>query len=555
MSSENDHYVVESATTPQDNEALFKSKRYVYSVDSNSSGGQFGQEIQFDLGSLGSQGDWTFLAEAQIEIPVFTTIASNDAIFATSGAATFNKDLTILKNGSHHFVHQASLNINGRTIQDFQNFQNISTHADMMTTWSQEELNKYSSTLHMSKALEDYTDFENTATANILNANGVNLSDTSKNPSALERKLTQCNVSTGIASVIGQSSGAGKSLVQTTVAGAAITAGSIVAGAYVYVKYDTITVRLKDIVPAVKSLPPLRNIRGYLYVKVNAIEAKFVTVGSASGLISGLTVTSTAGSSSPVQLLQTGGTLPSILSSGTASAAGSWTLRCGPLGANPSSSLTTPQAAHVNARLVCSKYEANPAVDAALSMKKQFTVWERRTNRVTLAPQTGNTFNINAGVPNPRFVRVYPFFAGEGTSGVSAFPDSYNPFISLVSSEGSTTSPLAQLTNFNVYVANKACFQDPQNFDYENFTYEIAKLGMQGGMDSQLGSGLINSYLWEHFYRYYCADVSRRLDSEDGNLKSIQVQATNATKMIMDLLVDTFSERVYTIDTALCQFI
>lgn len=555
MSSESDHYMVESATTPQDNEALFKSKRHVYSVDSNSSGGQFGQEIQFDLGNLGSQGDWTLLSEAQVQIPVFTTIASNDAIFATSGAATFNPDLTILKNGSHHFVHQASLNINGRTIQDFQNFQNISTHADMMTTWSQEELNKYSSTLHMSKSLEDYSNFENTTTANILNANGVNLSDTSKNPSALERKLTQCNVSTGIASVIGQSSGAGKSLVQTTTAAGAITAGTIAAGAYVYVKYDTITVRLKDIVPAVKSLPPLRNIRGYLYIKVNAIEAKFVTAASASGLISALTVTSTAGSSTPVQILQTGGTLPSILSSGTASAAGSWSLRCGPLGSNPSSTLTSPQAAHVNARLVCSKYEANPAVDAALSMKKQFTVWERRTNRVTLTPQTGNTFNINAGVPNPRFVRVYPFFAGEGTTGISAFPDSYNPFMSLVSSEGAMTSPLAQLTNFNVYVGNKAVFQDPQNFDYENFMYEVSKLGMQGGMDSQLGSGLLNSYLWEHFYRYYCADVSRRLDSEDGNLKSIQVQATNATKMIMDLLVDTFSERVYTIDTALCQFI
>lgn len=551
MSSESDQYVVEMATSPQDNEALFKSKRWVYSVDSNSNGGQFGQEIQFDLGSLGSQGDWTLLSEAQIDFNVMTTISSDNALFATTAAtATFNKDLTILKNGSHHLIHSAALSINGKQIQDFQNYQNISTHADMVTNFSQEELSKYSSTLHMSKVLEDYTDFENTTPGTVITALGMNIADTTKNASALERKLAQCNSSTGLSAVLGNSTGAGHSLVQTATVGASgFTAGSIIAGQYVYVKTDTITVRLKDICPAVKNLPPLKNIRGYLYIKVNAIEAKLTSAGSTSAAWTLTSINSTAGSSCPVQLIS-----GNLLSAGVATAAGAWTLRCGPLGANPSSTLTAPQAAHVNARLICPKYEANPAVDAALSMKKTFTVWERRSNRVTLAPQQGNTFNINAGVPNPRFVRVYPFYTGTGTASTS-LPATYNPFMSIVSSEGATTSPMAQLTNFNVYVGNKAVFQDPQNFDYENFMYEVSKLGLNGGMDSEAGSGLINSYLWEHFYRYYCADVSRRLSSEDGNMKSIQVQATNGSKCLLDLLVDTFSERQYTIDTALCQFV
>lgn len=551
MSSESDQYVVEMATSPQDNEALFKSKKWVYSVDSNSNGGQFGQEIQYDLGVLGAQSDWTLLKEAQLDIPVFTTISSDNALFATTAAiATFNKDLTILKNGSHHFVHAVALNINGKQIQDFQNYQNISTHADMMTTFSQEELNKYSSTLHMSKVPEDYTDFENTSAATVLTANGMNITDTTKNASALERKNTQCNNASGLTSVIGNQTNTGHSVVQTATVGASgFTAGSIVAGQHVYVKVDTITVRLKDICPAVNNLPPIKNIRGYLYIKVNAIEAKLTSAGSTSAAWTLTSIGSTAGSSCPVQLIS-----PNLLSAGVANAAGAWTLRCGPLGANPSNTLTIPQACHVNARLICPKYEANPAVDAALSMKKTFTVWERRTNRVSLAPQQGNTFNINAGVPNPRFVRCYPFFVGTGTASTN-IPASYNPFMSIVSSEGATTSPLAQLTNFNVYVGNKAVFQDPQNFDYENFCYEVSKLGINGGMDSTMGSGLLNSYLWEHFYRYYCADVSRRLSSEDGNMKSIQVQANNGSKMALDILVDTFSERQYTIDTALCQFV
>ena len=199
MSSESDQYVVEMATSPQDNEALFKSKKWVYSVDSNSNGGQFGQEIQFDLGALGSQSDWINLPEAQMDFNVMTTISSDNALFATTAAiATFNKDLTILKNGSHHLIHSAALSINGRQLQDFQNYQNISTHADMMTTFSQEELIKYGSTLHMSKVPEDYTDFENTPAGTVLTALGMNIADTTKNASTLERKLAQCNSSGGL---------------------------------------------------------------------------------------------------------------------------------------------------------------------------------------------------------------------------------------------------------------------------------------------------------------------------------------------------------------------
>lgn len=561
MSSESDKYMVEMATMPQDNEALFKSKRWVYAVDSNSSGGNFGTELQFDLGVIGSQSDWTHLVESQVQVPVFTTLASNDASFSTSAGATFNKDLTILKNGSHHFVNSVILNINGKMISDGQNYQNVSTHADMVTTFSQEELNKFSSTLHMSKSMEDYPDFENATVANIVNANGFTINDTTsannKNPSAIERKYTQCNSSTGIASVIGNQTNTGHSVVQTHTSAGAITAGTIIAGQYVYVKYDTITIRLKDICPAVKNIPPLKNIRGYLYIKINAIEAKLTSANSGTGALSLTSIISTAGSSCPVQMLTTStGALPNVLSAGTATATGSWTLRCGPLGANPSSSLTTPQACHVNARLITAKYEANPAVDSALSMKKTFTVLERKSVRAQLAPQQGNTFNINAGVPNPRFVRVYPFFSGIGNaSGLTGLPASYDPFMSITSSEGATTSPLAQLTNFNVYVGNKAVFQDPQNYDYENFTYEVSKLGINGGSDSQVSSGLINSYLWEKWYRYYCANVAYRMPSEDGNLKSIQVQATNGTKCNMNMIVDVFCERQYTIDTALCQFV
>ena len=556
MSSEGDQYVVEQATSPQNNEALMKSKKYVYSVDSNSNGGQFGQEIQFNLGTLGSQGDWTFLEEYQVEIPVFTTIRSTDAVFATTAAAySFNKDLTILKNGSHHFVQQSALSINGKMIQDFQSNLNVSTHADMMTSFSQEEMNKWGATLHMSKMPEDYDNFENIGTDTIFTAKGVSILSTSLNPSTKERLYTQCVGSGGLTKLCGNSDSAGHSIVQVK-SDATATACAVSSGEYVYVKSDTITIRLKDIVPAVKNLPPVKNIRGVLYIKMNAIECDFTTAGSSSGAITWGTPTFTAGSFCPVQVIGT-----NVIATGVANAAGAFKLTCGALGTNPSSTLTVPKACHVNARLVGPKYEANPEVDSALTMKKTFTVLERRTTNVSLSANTGNTFNINCGVPNPRFVRVYPFYSGVGSAkksdGTTAMllPASYNAFSSLIDSAGATTSPLAQLTNFNVYVGNKAVFQDPQNFDYEQFTQELTKIGINSGMDSQVSSGLLNQTLWSRFYRYYVADVSRRLSSESGNIKSIQVQAFNNTLFAMQCIVDVFNERTYTIDTALCQFV
>lgn len=558
MSSESDQYVVAAGTQPEANDALFKAKRWVYSVDSNSSGGQFGQEIQFDLGALGSQGDWTYLAEAQIAIPVFTTVAANDALFATSGSATFNRDLSVLKNGSHHFVHQAALSINGKMIQDFQSFQNVATHADMMTSFSRDQMDKWGATLHMSKSPEDYANFSNIGEKMLFTPKGISIQSYTLNPSLKERKDAQCAKSDGIASVMGVANNAGSSVVQVPTA-ATITAGNYTAGSYVYIKYDTVIIRLKDIVPAVRNIPPIKNIRGYLYLKLNSVAATLTTSNAVGAPITISSVSATAGSTSPVQLIPTDITDDApvnLLSAGTATVDNcSWTLKCGPLGQNPSGSLTIPQAAHVNARLISPKYEANPDVDAALSMKKQFTVLERRASRVSLDPGNSNTFNINSGVPNPRFVRVSPFIVGKGTAAMTNLDASYNPFLSLVDSAGATTSPLAQLSNFNVYVGNKAVFQDPQNYNYEQFTQEIVKCGLNGGMDSEVSSGLLNETLWCRFYRYYVADISRRLPSEDGNLKSIQLQAKNDTKCRLDLLVDIYSERMLTIDTALCQFV
>lgn len=557
MSSESDQYVVEAATTAQNNEALMKAKKWVYSVDSNSSGGVFGQEIQFDLGALGSQGDWTYLAESQIDVGVFTGIQSTNAVFATTAATySIDKDLTVLKNGSHHFVSQAALSINGKMLQDFQSNLNVATHADIMTTYSQDEMNKWAHTLHMSKRPEAYDDIENTADDAILTAGGVNILNATHNESLRERMYAQNNKSGALFATIGNSTGAGHSVVQVKNNGTSSTAAAVTAGEYVYAKFDTITIRLKDICPCVKSLPPIKNIRGYLYLKMNAITVNFTTAAATSAAITLSTPTSLAGSFCPVQLVK-----DNLLSAGVANAAGAFTLTCEPRGVNPSTTLTTPKPAHVNARLITPKYEANPAVDAALSMKKTFTVLERRTNTVSLAQQQGNTFNINAGVPNPRFVRVYPFFTGKGDAKKSdgttdiVLPTTYNPFMNLKDSAGSITSPMAQLTNFNVYVGNKAVFQDPQNFDYEQFSQEVVKCGLNGGMDSQVSSGLIDATLWSRFYRYYVADVSRRLSSETGNLKSIQVQAFNSTKLPLQLIVDTYSERQHTIDTALCEFV
>lgn len=95
-------------------------------------------------------------------------------------------------------------------------------------------------------------------------------------------------------------------------------------------------------------------------------------------------------------------------------------------------------------------------------------------------------------------------------------------------------------------------FLNPVNFDYETFFNELYEIGVDGGFNNEISSGLLNQRQWSQLYRYYTVDISRRLTSEDGSSKGIQISFDNATNLPIQVFAFVWYERQFTVDTATC---
>jgi hypothetical protein len=147
---------------------------------------------------------------------------------------------------------------------------------------------------------------------------------------------------------------------------------------------------------------------------------------------------------------------------------------------------------------------------------------------------TNSPFNflVSNGLPNIQSVIVIPLInsSSNGTAGVSTL---LSPF----STTGGTPDPIT-LTNFNVAIANQNLFEENILYDYELFKEQLrTSYQLNGDCITGMSSGLISEMSFSRGMRYYYADASRQLPSDDGVSKSVQVKGTNASSVTIDILV------------------
>lgn len=540
MSSDSDQYVFENSVEAQENPNLFQSKKWTYITDSTSTNGSWNGQLQFDLGTLSSQNQWTNLSEAVIEFPVKLSLTNTTA----NAPATATILSAAIKNGFHQFVDSVQITLGGSTIQSSQIFTNIDATYKMLTEWSLDELRKHGPTLGVS--LDDYLGTTDTAmgiTDSLDNAalttaaTGFDMSY-AKNPGMKERMLMLNNDVTSTClgqALLGTNAPIlGKGRVQSNAAVAT-------ANSDIFVLYALGTIRLKDISDAVKKLPLMKSLKGFIYVNYNAGVS---------------TITNTAGASTITSVSNTarfGRTMPAMVNEGT----GGLTLNA--TNAAPitftaeisavQSTLTgaTPQTQ--TARLIAPYYVASPEVDRALTMKKTIRYNERFVTQFSITANGQQNLTLTPGISNPKRVTLFPYFTGAGTSGNSGYVA--NPLLSPWDSSPATTSPFAALKELQFYVGNVPMFQSPSSLDWQAFQNEVAEDGVDGGQNVEHASGLLSQRLWNQLYRYYTCNIGRRLGSEDGASKSIQVQCTNATTCPMTVISNIWYEREITVDTAM----
>ena len=156
----------------------------------------------------------------------------------------------------------------------------------------------------------------------------------------------------------------------------------------------------------------------------------------------------------------------------------------------------------------------------------------------------GQTFNnlLTNGIANIKSVLLIPFFSATTTAvgginpstglpaGIPAFQSPFDP------AGTGCTSPLVQLSNFNIVVSGQNAIYNQQRYSFEQFNNQLyGENSVNGGMTDGLCSGLINSLGFEMEYCYYYVNVSRMLPVEESVPKSVQVIGQNFSGRAIDL--------------------
>ncbi len=189
---------------------------------------------------------------------------------------------------------------------------------------------------------------------------------------------------------------------------------------------------------------------------------------------------------------------------------------------------------------------------------------------LNVPPAQQFSWQVANGISNMDRITVIPYFqddttpqgaavtTGTGYSNVSgtAAPGYYNfscPSIpyeprSPFDSAPSTTAPMGYIRNYQVQIANSNLWPRNQDYNFENFLEECSEANaINGGLDTGLTSGLIDYRKWNNNYRYYTANVSRRL-AGDNTQKAVNLSGVNDTLYPMDIICYIRYIRSYTLN-------
>ncbi|GMF13052.1 unnamed protein product [Phytophthora lilii] len=566
MSTASDLSAFEHSVEPASGDVLFSNKKWTYIQDSSSTSGQYNGQIQLNLQSISSQAAFVNWQEAVIQLPIKLQILAGSALTANWGTAAMIDQL-VPKAGSWQFIDSVSVVIDGVTVQTNQIHENVNATIKALTEWDLHDLNRYGATSQF--ALDKYQpaelkcpqSLENVVSLNYITENQkvgeFGLANTVVNAGARERSLfTAVKTTTGTlaADILGGAASA-SSIAKPLVYVAPATA-PVDAGKPLYVAHYVATIRLADVCDYFKKCPMSKNAKGFIYINYNSFITTMKTAGS-SGVVNPTTVATFSTG------MNYGNTCPIMYNTNSALASGTTTI--GFSGLSVPASTTLQITADVDGtatdgtgltpsqkftRLLVPTYTPNPTADQALVQKKSFRYFERFTNKFTVGPEQSFNYTLTNGISNPKKLFMLPIITNP-VSGATV-SDEINPLRSCFTTVPATTSAFAALKALQITVGNIPIWNAPVNFGYDMFVQELRDAsGADGGLDDTHKAGLLNQQDWESLYRIIPVDIGRRLPSEDGASKAIQVSGVNCTKYALTVYYHVWRDAIATVDTSM----
>lgn len=580
---EGDHFTFENSVQNNEDHVLFESRKYNFIVDATSNQGSFaGGQIQFVLDTLNSQSQWVDLREAVIEFPIKITATLTTANSGTAGSGPIDPscgiNTTVIKNGFHQWFDGAQLIVNGQTIQSLQQYENVAASFRILSSWSQDNLKKWGTTCGI--ALDDCTGDSTNLTAStgidsvgLSGATFSTIAGTTKGFDAINNQSSLANrgvvaraklnnttqASTGVAKGV---MGNYTSIIQAGVSNVGVQASSNTVNTVMYSQFMMGTIRVRDLFD-INEFPMVKNIRGFLYLNFNsytiALTASSTSTASTVLGLQNFTIQAVTNKTCPFMINDTpggSGVIYGTAGSGSPSAWGGGVITVsGNVNGQATGQVGNAAPLLTQARLVAPFYVANPRVDAALTKHNhKFSTLEKVVNQILVPSNQTVNYILTVGVANPRRVVLLPMWQNLGLNSPSTATLLASPEQSPWDSSPATSGPYAYLNQLQVYLANKPIFQYPINYDFEMYQSEIASNGLHGNVCDEMTSGLLTQQLWQENHRYYTVDLERRLDSEDGAAKSVQVSFTNPSASYgLKVIAVLFYEKRWEIDTDICR--
>lgn len=518
--------------------------------------------VQFDLGQIYNSQKFTNTNDLFMVVPI-TMVAA----FSTANNAALNDpnggsvNLLSLKSNFIHLIHQADLQINGKTIESTQPFINVAKHFQMLSEMSVNDLQTMGHTLGFGETIDNprsvvWNGNGTTASGNGLTNNRPFAGNGSRNPYTLSTSHNSSAVNDALASKLGR-------YVDT-----ANTGGNNKIFANIYTEqqlnnelkplykvvnkymiwYDYAVIKLSNLFESLENIGLVRKFDCTLRIWFNTgtINAAISSPDTATPGYSLTTANNTFTNTCPFTINylnanNAGGGIPATTAFITAGLY---------ISKSPTTSFGAVNFANVGSSPLqaCRIYYSQIQVDPA---KATLYVDQNRNKKVVYRTVLTNQYNaigssgafnqlINSGIVHPVGLLVIPFIS----STVTGFGDFQwkSPFDSCPA----TSSPVS-LTNFQVSVGGVNQLQSTLNYTYENFVEQINLCESLTSSDFGVSCGLYSQAYWEMFRHYY-VNIERSPLTDKNVARNINISFTNNSSVAIDILVFTIYSDEFVID-------
>jgi len=522
--------------------------------------------VNFDLGQIYNSSKFTDTNDLFVVLPITMVAAYSSGAGAVIAPLPGSSNLCSIKTNFLNLIHQADLQVNGKTIESTQPFINVARHFQLLSEMSVNDLATMGHSIGFSPTLDNTKSmkYNNGITA----ANGISGNGLTNNRPFDGVSDNQTTFAAKQNYAVGNACGQYKlgKYYDTTnssngIVGATatiVTASNLatefrpyyeVKGSYM-VWYDFAVIKLPHLFESLGKMGLVRRFDATLRLWVNTGTVNVSVGGGGSGNLNYLLTADQNSFSNTNPLLVNW--IPSDGTNGVPTActnivAGLYISKPPSTAFAGGVNLSNSGVAHplANCRLYYSQMILDPQKSLSyvdLNRNKK-VVYRTFCSNMYLNIQKGSSFNqlINSGIVHPTGVLIVPFI---GTSATAGFTDSQwkSPFDTCPA----TTSPCS-ITNLSVAVGGSNVLQSTLFYTYENFLEQVNLAEQLTSSDFGVSTGLISQGYWE-WSRWYYVNVERSQLADKLQPRNINISFNNNSNLAIDIMVFIFYSDEFVID-------